>query len=177
MVFFGVPKLVHKDPNPLGPLGADTLGFSKDMESPGRTLLLGQEKSARQTGFPFRNMQRPRSRHILQVSLDPLHLEQWASQFIQFQHFDLSVPAEGWRRRSKPSRILSDDQRRSATISVDVSDLRPQQMSCDRNALNALGEKSRSVFRCDDQRNFRKQTFRELELILHMGIWFSHVFT
>ena len=114
VVFLGVPKLVHKDPNPLGPLGADTLGFSKDMESPGRTLLLGQEKSARQTGFPFRNMQRPRSRHILQVSLDPLHLELWASQFIQFQHFDLSVPAEGWRRRSKPSRILSDDQRRSA---------------------------------------------------------------
>ena len=76
--FFGGPKLVHKDPNPLGPLGADTLGFSKDMESPGRTLLLGQEKSAQQTGFPFRNMQRSRSRHILQdlqVSLDPLHLE------------------------------------------------------------------------------------------------------
>ena len=115
----------------------------------------------------------------------PLHLEQWASQFIHcLSSFNTLIFQSRLRggagARSQvgsSAKSLSDDQRRSATISVDVSDLRPQQMSYDRNALNALGEKSRSVFRCDDQRNFRKQTFRELELILHMGTWFSHVFT
>lgn len=118
VVFFGVPKLVHKDPNPLGPLGADTLGFSKDMESPGRTLLLGQEKSAQQTGFPFRNMQRPRSRHILQVSLDPLHLEQfWSNGQASLSSFNTLIfqsrlrGGAGARSQVGSSATISDDQR------------------------------------------------------------------